>query len=298
MMNFSGRLIPGLGFLALFTILVLCGCSRQAVLKNKMVFDLDDAFKKKESQSKSVDQEEDWKEKGLTLVKEKNFQEAIEAFKRHVEKDAENFFGFNAMAVCYKNLGDQSMAMKYFERALEFAEQKQDKAKVLANIGNLYLSRNQPQAALGYYKEATKEYKDNPLYLILIARGFIVLREFERARKVLLEAEQNVAALKRHEDAEDKGTGYYLMAYCFLGTGEEDRDKVSKYLKLALDANPTRFVPRLRTDLNDGQNLFFTLRDEEDIQKLLAKYPSETAKESGLDSEWMLQGSKEKPKLR
>ena len=62
--------------------------------------------------------EESWKEKGVRLAKEKDYSKAIEAFMQQVVEEPESFFGFNAIAVCYKNLGDHSNAMKNFERAL------------------------------------------------------------------------------------------------------------------------------------------------------------------------------------
>ena len=61
---------------------------------------------------------------------------------------------------------------------------------MLANIGNLYFSAGKPQVALDNYKEAASEFPKDPLYLILIARTFVMLDDHERARKVLAAAEK------------------------------------------------------------------------------------------------------------
>ncbi len=103
-----------------------------------------------------------WKDKGVRLAKEKDYSKAIEAFMQHVVEEPESFFGFNAIAVCYKNLGDPSNAMKNFERAFEFTESPEERAKVLANIGNLYFSAGRSQVALDNYKEAASEFPKDP----------------------------------------------------------------------------------------------------------------------------------------
>jgi tetratricopeptide (TPR) repeat protein len=142
----------------------------------------------------------------------------------------------------------------------------------LANIGNLYFATNKPQAALGYYKEAAGEFEKNPLYLILIARTFLVLNEPDRARKVITSAEENLRGLKTYERDEEKGLGYYLLGHCFAALGEED--KVLKYVEMALKANPDRFVPRVGKESHDHQSLFYTMKDHPDLRKLLDKYAS------------------------
>jgi tetratricopeptide (TPR) repeat protein len=164
--------------------LVASGCGKK-VIRQGMPFDLDRVFTGIPSAK-----EESWKEKGIRLAKEKDYPKAIEAFMQEVVEEPESFFGFNAIAVCYKNLGDHTNAMKNFERAAEFAESPEERAKLLANIGNLYFSAGRPQVALDNYKEAASQFPKDPLYLILIARTFLVLGDNERARKVLATAEK------------------------------------------------------------------------------------------------------------
>ncbi len=163
--------------LGIFAILAAAGCAKKQV-RTGMPFGLDKVFTGLPAAAK-----ETWKDKGIRLAKEKQFDQAIQAFTEHVVEEPEDFFGFNGIAVCYKNMGDHTNAMKNYERALEFADSQEDKAKVLANIGNLYFATGKPQAALGYYKEAAAEFEKNPLYLVLIARTFVILNDYDRAKR-------------------------------------------------------------------------------------------------------------------
>ena len=240
------------------------GCSKK-VARQGIPFELDRVFTGIPSPK-----EEPWKEKGVRLAKEKDYSRAIEAFMQYVVEEPENFFGFNAIAVCYKNLGDHTNAMKNFERAFEFTESPEERAKVLANIGNLYFSVDKPQVALGYYKEAASEFPKDPLYLILIARTFVILDDYDRARKVLAAAEKIYKNLEKYERGEDKGLGSYLAASCYLALNEES--KVFHYLESALRANPAKYVPRIEKDTADEKNLLYTLKDDPLLKKIMAKY--------------------------
>jgi tetratricopeptide (TPR) repeat protein len=248
-------------------MLVAAGGCAKKITRNKVPFDLDSVFTGKQEPLK-----ESWKEQGMRQAKEGEFEPAIESFTKDVVEEPESFFGFNAIAICYKNLGDQTKAMQNFERALEFADDKEEKAKVFANMGNLYFAANSPQVALGYYKEAAAEFDKNPLYLILIARTFIHLNEPERARKVLVAAEDILKNLDKYERDDDKGLGYYLMAQCYLALNDEQ--KVFRRLEQALKANPLRYVKRIEKDIDDEKNLMFTLKDDERLQKMLRRYAS------------------------
>lgn len=262
-----------------FAMLLLCaGCSKKVVRKDTMVFDLDEVFKKGSGSVEAGEIHEQWRERALELARSGDMKEAVEAFERYVEQDPENYFGFNGLAVCYKRLKDQPAALTNFDRALELADTSSERAKVLGNIGNLYLDANQPQAALGYYKEAASKNKNHPYYLILIAYTFLKLGDHDRAHKVLVEAEDNIKRLKQLDNV-DQGKSYYYLARCLLGAGEEDREKVYRYLKLALKADSERLLPRLKRDVNNGQSLFYTLKDDEDLEKLLSQF-DETASRS------------------
>jgi tetratricopeptide (TPR) repeat protein len=245
--------------------LLLCGCAPKKVSKGTP-FDLDKLFVRDEP----VVTEETNKEKGIRLAREKDYATAIEAFKKHVEENPENFFGFNAIAVCCKNMGEQAEAIKNFERALEFADSPEDRAKVLANIGNLYFSSNQFQAALGLYKEAASEFDKNPLYLILIAKTFLVLGENDRARRVLSTVEQAHKDLDKHEPNEDKGFGAYIMANCYAALNEED--KVFNYLESAIKANPDKYIAKIQTESSDPRSLFYSLQGDPRLTKIIDRY--------------------------
>lgn len=253
---FSQRLI----YLLLAAIMI-GGCGVKP-LKKGIPFELDKVFP-----GIFAVEQETAKQKGLRLVKDKDYAAAIEAFKQYVLEHPEDFFGFNAIAVCYKNLGDNAKAMQNFERALEFARGPDERAKVLANIGNLYSASGKYQVALGYFKEAYNESPENPMYLILIARTFIYLDEPQRAQKVVAAIEQNILELPRYEREEDKGLGHYLLAQVYIALNEED--KVFDALRKAFKANPSRFISRIEADSSDQTNLFYTIKDDARLKKLI-----------------------------
>ncbi|MGC8907419.1 MAG: tetratricopeptide repeat protein [Desulfomonilaceae bacterium] len=252
---------------ALFLLLasfLIGGCGVKP-LKKGVPFDLDQVFP-----GVFAAELEGPKEKGLRLVKARDYAGAIEAFKNYVLEQPEDFFGFNAIAVCYKNLGDNAKAMQNFERALEFAHSPEERAKVLANIGNLYSASGKYQVALGYFKEAYNEFPENPMYLILIARTFIYLDEPQRAQKVVKTIEEAMADLPRYEREEDKGLGYYLLAQVYAALNEEE--KVFETLRKAMKANPSRFIARIEADSSDETNLFYTLKDDSRLKRLIRAF--------------------------
>ncbi len=270
----SHTLLPGFlllngVFLALGFLLAMAGCAKK-ITKTGVPFDLDIVFR-----GKPPVVEDSSKEKGIRLAKERKFPEAIEAFTQHVREEPENFSGFNAIAVCYKNMGDHANAMKNFERALEFADSPEEQAKILANIGNLYYVANKPQVALGYYKEATTLFDKNPLYLILIARTFVALQEHDRARRVLATAEQVDKDLEKYERDDERGLGSYLMAYCYLALNDEE--KVFHHIENALKANPGRYVSRFSEDANDPTSPLYTLKGDRRFEKILKTYSTKTS---------------------
>lgn len=272
----------------IFVCLCACGCGKKALRKDDVSGFTSFLSNLRTSPPLPPAIPESWKDKGLRLARQKDFGEAIEAFKRHVEENPEEFFGFNAIAICYKNLGDHANAMKNFNRALEFAETPEAKAKVIANIGNLYLSAGKPQAALGYYKEAHVHCPEDLLFLASIARAFITLEDLERARKVLQEAESMQHPKQEPEETEDRGMGHYLLAYCYAAMSqraaeEEDSEKVVKHAELALKADPDKFVNRIRKELADEKSPWVSFKDNKELNDLIRTYRDKTSLASWLE---------------
>ena len=250
-------------FLSCF-ILIFTGCTKKITRQNT-VFDMDNLqFRQTDPASESL------KEKGIRLAREKNFPEAIESLKKFVEQDPSDSSGFNALAISYKNSGDFVHAMKSFEKALNLTGNPEEKAKILANIGNLYYLTAKYQAALGFYKEAAAEADKNPMYLILIARTFVVLGEYDRARKVLSSVDEKSLRTDDSTKGEDRGLNNYLLAEIYAGLNDEK--EVYKNLSAALDTNPGRFAPKLRQDMKDEKSLFYTLQGDKQVEKIMARY--------------------------
>lgn len=245
--------------MALFLLLPGCGAK---LTKKGMPFELDRVFK-----GLFLVETETAKDKGLRLVRDRDYHGAIDAFKMAVLENPEDFFGFNAIAVCYKNLGDNEQAMQNYERAFELARSPEERSKVLSNIGNLYGTAGKHQVALGFYKEAQNESPQNPIYLIRIARTFVYLDELPRAQKVVKAAEDIIGDLPKYERDEDRGLGHYLLAQVYLALEEEEN--LLKSLEKSIKVNPERFVKRLSSDASDETNLLFTMRDDPRLRKLL-----------------------------
>lgn len=251
-------------FICLAIALSASGCSKKLTVSG-MPFDMD-----KIVFENSGEKTEDWKEKGVRLARRKEYSEAIEAFTNYIDQAPGDSFGYNALAVCYKNTGDQQLAMKNFEKALEFTPNGEGRAKILGNIGNMYFSSGKMQAALGFYKDAAAEFGENPLYVILVARTFVSMNDFDRARKALSQAEPNLKMLERYERDEDRGQGYYLLAQSYAALNDEDR--VLENLDKALKINPSRYVVRVENDSSNETNLFYTLKDDPKLKKLIRRY--------------------------
>ena len=260
----NGESFAGIALCCLLIMLLSCSCSKKMV-NSGMPFDMDKiAF---ESVS---DANENWRESGVQLARRKDYSSAIEAFSRYVEQAPADSFGYNALAVCYKNTGDHQSAMRNYEKALDLSSGGEERAKVLANIGNMYFSGGKLQAALGFYKDAAAEFEDNPFYVILIARTFVSMNDFDRARKALSQAEPNIGKLEKYERDEDRGLGYYLLAQSYAALNEED--KLLENLDKALNVNTPRFLYRVKQDSSEETNILYTLTEDPKFLGLLRRY--------------------------
>lgn len=252
-----------LNLFLVFTIaLVHAGCAKKVPPSLGLPFNLSSMF-----EGKPAARDKSWKEKGILLVKEGNVPGAIDAFIQHVLEGPEDYSGFNAIAICYRRLGNHAEAAKNFERALELAVSPEDRAKVLANLGDLYLSADKPQTALGFFKEATALAEKNPLYRIFIAKSFLSLGDEDRARKVLASAEELEPELPKWESDDDRGLGSYVMARCYLSL--RDETKVLHHLENAIKRNPGKYVPLIRRELTDTTSLLFSLKGNPKLEKAL-----------------------------
>jgi tetratricopeptide (TPR) repeat protein len=242
------------------------GCSKKITRQNT-VFDLDKTFVEKSANSR-----ENLKDKGIQLARERDFAQAIDLLKKYTQDQPADFSAFNALAISYKNTGDFSRAMLNFEKALNLASAAEERAKILANIGNLYYSDGKYQAALGFYKEAASEFDKNPMYMILIARTFVVLGDYDRAKKVLSNLNSKDLRPSDLDKGEDRGLNNYLLAEIY--TGLNDEKKVYSNIEEALKLDLPRFRAKLLHDMRDEKNLFYTLKGDKRVNDILAHYGS------------------------
>lgn len=260
--------------LLVFWAAMLGGCSKK-ISPTGLPFDLDKIFSPRPDSGEDLTE----KERGVRLAKEKLYTEALKAFKAHVIERPEDFSGFNAIAVCYKNLGDPSQAIANYERALEFAVSPADRAKVLANIGHLYFGEERYQVALGYYREAHSEFERNPLYLVFIARTLVRLGEGNRARKVLREAEKVQADMTGYDPPDNKGLGYYLMADSYLTL--KDYPKFLDHFERAIRVNPTKYSKWLTETISAEDGPLREIENDPKLKKIVEKYGVRTIRSSG-----------------
>ncbi len=260
-----GALVIGAMAVLVCWAVLVGGCSKK-IVKPGVPFDLDKIFATQTSSGKELSK----KGRGVRLAKEKLYSQALKEFKAHILEQPEDFSGFNAIAVCYKNLGDQASAIRNYERALEFAVSPADRAKVLANIGYLYFGEKRYQSALGYYREAHSEFEQNPLYLIFIARTLIRLGDDDRARKVLREAEKMKEDLDRYDPDDSRGLSSYLMADCYLSL--KDYSKFLDYFDRAIRANPGKYSDWLSENLSREDSPLREIKNGPRLKKILEKY--------------------------
>ena len=89
---------------------------------------------------------------GVTLLKEKNYEEAIEIFQKQVEKERNLDEAYRGLGIAYFELEDYALAVEAFEMALK--NDTEETAVLYSFIGAAYLETEEYDKSLDAYERA------------------------------------------------------------------------------------------------------------------------------------------------
>ena len=124
----------------------------------------------------------------ILYLKKKKYKELLIYAKKLIEIDKLNHQYNYQLAYAFELNDDFDLAIKYYKIYLDY--DVKDRKKALNNIGSIYLRKNKPKIALGYFLEAIKSGEDK-IILNNILNCYIKLRDitnieifFEKAKKI------------------------------------------------------------------------------------------------------------------
>lgn len=179
-------------------------------------------------------------EKALELFKNKDWEKAIDAFSRILEKIDDNPALYNNIALAYYNIGEQVQAEKFFLKALSINSKL---AEVYINLADLYFKQRNFTDAIDLLQTGVIELPKNFVIKHYLARVYM-----EDARLDLAIDELD----KILEEQPENYDAYYDLARIYLEFGnydlaiqnfenvleyKQDSDWVYYYLGQAYEAN-------------------------------------------------------------
>ena len=96
-------------------------------------------------------------EQGNTLFNEKKFTEAIAAYKKITKNHPDLYQVKFKIAICHRENLELDKAMQFYEEVFKQAKEKGDKntsAKVMGEIGGIYLKKGDFEKAMSYFKRS------------------------------------------------------------------------------------------------------------------------------------------------
>jgi tetratricopeptide (TPR) repeat protein len=179
--------------------------------------------------------------RGDILMARKDYREAALAYQRLLDKDPQNAQVLNKVGIAYEELGEASLAERFYKKALR-ADPKSGFA--LNNLGTIEYSRERFGKAIKYYKKALALGGDNlaPVYTNL-GYAYCNVKMYPKAMESFSQAlalDPNIfepkgtsGSLLQHRSTADPGTLYFLVAKSYAKLG--DAERAARYLKLARD---------------------------------------------------------------
>jgi len=117
---------------------------------------------------------------GNDMMREKEYNLAIESYKLALLKDSTFVLVLDNMAICYNRLGDFENAIKFNNKSLSVYPEGEH---ALVNIGVTYTDLSKFEISNKYYLRLTRLYPNNPEGYFGLAKNYILLGEFENGLK-------------------------------------------------------------------------------------------------------------------
>ena len=175
---------------------------------------------------------------------------AQEEYKRAINLDENNDLAWNSMGVCMAAMGRKDDARRHFHEALTHINDKERKAQILYNLGNVSQEMHDLPSAIAYFKECS-ENDPNHLYArIRIGQIYEADGKTEEAKKVY---EDGV----RIELAQHPKSTLAIRHLAVVTAKEKHDDEARALLQEALQRNPEDAAAMLllaRMYLESGEN--------------------------------------------
>lgn len=149
-------------------------------------------------------------EKALKLFKDKEWEKAIDAFSRILEKITDDAGLYNNLALSYSYIGEFEQAEKFFLKAISIDSKKPE---IYINLSDLYFKQRNFADALDLLNTATYELPDN-----LILKHFLARVYMEDARLDLAIDELD----RILEDEPENYDAYYDLGRVYFELGNYD----------------------------------------------------------------------------
>ena len=115
-------------------------------------------------------------ESAMTLFKKRDYEGAMEEFKKLLDKDNKNPHLYNNIGLCYSHLGQTTMAEEYFKKAL-FIDDKM--VETYINLADIYYKENRLWDAIDLLQGAIVS--DNAALRHYLARIYIEDKRYDDA---------------------------------------------------------------------------------------------------------------------
>jgi tetratricopeptide (TPR) repeat protein len=162
--------------------------------------------------------------KGIDLFSEGKYDEAIESFKKVVEKFPDNIEGYYNLGLSYLRKGDGDQAISSFEKA---AELNPEALPIFQALGEAYFSKGENEKAIESYQQAIKIDPENPGAHYNLGMVYYKLNKTEEA---LLYFDKCI------EFAPENSTAHYQAGLASIKVG--DFKKAIEHLETFLKLEP------------------------------------------------------------
>ena len=172
------------------------------------------------------------------------YDEAVQAFKRTIELDANMGRAYSGVAVILMNLGHRREGQAYYQQALAKIDSMSQREK-LRTRGAYYLHAREPQKALDEFKKLVEQYPADSAGVANLALAYFLLRDMPKA----LENGRRAMDINPRNVPQRNNLGLYAMYGGDFFTAIKEQRAV-------LDLNPSfekAYVGLALSQLADGQ---------------------------------------------
>jgi tetratricopeptide (TPR) repeat protein len=175
------------------------------------------------------------------MMARKDYNEAAVAYQRLLDQDPRDAEVLNKIGIAYQQLGEDSLAERFYRRAMR-ADAKA--AAAVNNLGTIEYARQRFGKAIKYYKKAVGIGGDRlaPIYSNL-GYAYCSVKLYPQAMEAfgkalaldpnIFEPQGTGGSIVQHRTVADQGTLYFLVAKSYARLG--DAEHAARYLKLARD---------------------------------------------------------------